>query len=147
MDDLYEVLLYTFRLAREEIFQDGMESRFSRELEDYLSADGPGTLRVIERLVTEGKIGGEELGEACRWLGHDETRETHEQRRGLLESLLVHPNHYVKDGAMLGLSFLDDPAAIPALQAAAKSEVYDELRQDMQDVIDDLVATAREREA
>jgi hypothetical protein len=50
-----------------------MESRFSRELENYLRQDGPGTLRVIERLVVEGEIGGEELGEACRWLGHDET--------------------------------------------------------------------------
>lgn len=104
MDDLYEAILYTFRLARHEVFQDGMESRFSRELENYLSMDGPGTLHVIERLVAEGEIGGEELGEACRWLGHDETPATHDQRRTLLESLLVHPNHYVKDGAMLGLS-------------------------------------------
>jgi hypothetical protein len=31
------------------------------------------------------------------------------------------------------------------LQAAVASEVYDELRQDMQDVIDGLMQTARER--
>jgi HEAT repeat protein len=53
----------------------------------------------------------------------------------LLESSIFRSSARVRDGAALGLAFLDDPHAIPYLKRAIENEKYSELREDMQMVL------------
>lgn len=117
------------------IFEDGVESPFSRELIRNLEKYGNVALEVLFDLILHARINPELAAEALRWLGYIENHETHEYRRWLLERSLECSSPRVRDGALLGLASLDDPKAIPSLKLAIEKEQVSELRHDMEQTI------------
>lgn len=132
-----------FEEARDEIFEDGMESDFSRKLIALVRRHGNAAVEAIASLIAEEGADPEVSAEALRWLGHMEHPWSYNSRRWLLEWSLLSSLPRVRDGAALGLASLDDPAAIPYLVQAIKREPYAQLREDMQQVLAQLEATRR----
>lgn len=143
---LREQFQSVFAAAREERFEDGMESRFSTNLLELLNQYGAPAFIALGNLIISNKINIEAAAEACRWIGRIENPKTHATRRTLLEGILQGtPYARIRDGAALGLASLDDPISIPILQKAIEQETIPELRQDLQQVLNQLIETQHER--
>ena len=121
-----------------EIFEDGMESRFSRKLVALIKQYGNDAIDAIGELIRQRRMNVENVAEAMRWLGHIEHPPTHHKRLQLLTRGLVDEEYRVRDGAILGLESLGSPEAIPALEKAISSEKYPELRYDIQALVERL---------
>ncbi len=83
------------------------------------------------KIVSEGRTTGHVAAEVLRCAGEMRNEATREARRQLLERALESPSHVVRDGAVVGLSRLADPLAIPALakaRAALPEETEDAAR-------------------
>lgn len=125
--------------AKEEIFEDGMESEFSRNLSGFILSFGQPSMEAIIDLYLSNSVNTEVASEALRILGRLRHRVTYRERLWLLErSLLYSPFARVRDGALLGLSFLNDRLAIPPLKSAIEKESVLELRHDMERVLTQL---------
>ena len=121
-----------------EIFEDGMESRFSRKLVALIKQYGNDAIDAIGELIRQRRMNVENVAEAMRWLGHIEHPPTHHKRLQLLTRGLVDEEYRVRDGAILGLESLGSPEAIPALEKAISSEKYPELCYDIQALVERL---------
>jgi hypothetical protein len=119
-----------FHDAREMVFVDGMETEFSRRLVRVVR-EAPFALDVITNMIVSGSVSEEVAAESLRWLGEMRDQDTHFQRRFLLEKSLLSESPRVRDGAVSGLSYLDDPHAEAYLKDAAQRETIESLREDM----------------
>ena len=124
--------------GRDEIFEDGMESKFSKDLMDIIKTHGDDAIAELTYFIVYEKASGEVIAEALRWLGMLDDSRTYIFRRWLLERSLHSSSLWIRDGAALGLSFLDDPHAIPFLKEAINRETIDEIRGSLQQVLDQL---------
>jgi hypothetical protein len=140
-EEVIEELEFLFMCAKEEAFEDGMESEFSHQLVASIMKYGESAVEALHDYILGADVNSEAASEALRWIGQIEDPATRRQRRRLLERSLKSPHARVRDGAVLGLSFLNDPNAAPYLEHAVKRERIDELRQDMEQVLAQLQAT------
>lgn len=124
-----------FSFGRNEIFEDGTESYFSRELVALVRKHGEIALLDIARLITSEKADACVAAEAIKWLGRTHHPETHLFRRWLLLRALTSSSVVVREGAVLGLAFMNDPATISPLQQALEREQTPELRDDLSQVL------------
>ena len=128
-----------FRLGRDVLFEDGMENEFSKSLVAVVSRHGHCAIDALFALIfVDGKISEEVAGEALQTLGDMEHPSTYLSRQWLFEQSLTHPSRYVRDGAALGLSSLNNPHAIPYLKRAIEQEDLKELRKDLRKVLTEL---------
>ena len=127
-------------LSAGEVFFDGMESRLSYGLKHLLGVGGIVTIRVIRSLLNSESLNAEEVGEMLRVLGDFEDSVTHCGRLSLLLDCLRSRSSRVRDAASIGIASLDDSSALQEVEAAAKNETLNELRQDLQMVVDQLRA-------
>ena len=127
-----------FNSAREETFEDGVESEFSRGLVSIVWMYDKDAIEEITSLVVYEQVNPEVVSEALRWLGQIDHPPSHRFRRWLLERCLLCNSARTRDGAVLGLAFLDDAHAVPYLQRVIERETSEELRQDMQEVLSQL---------
>lgn len=134
-DERYNQFLSLFRAAKELTFEDGMHTEFSRSLLAMVKEYGDQAIEVLEDLIIGNQVGIEEASEALRWLGQLEDASTHFRRLNLLGLSLGHSSARIRDGAILGLSFMDDPSAIPYIRAAIERETTRPLREDMRQVL------------
>lgn len=132
-----------FDSASEQRFEDGRSSDFSRTLLELIHSYGTAAVAEFERWVRGGKLNDEVLGEALRWLATSDHRESRKYRMLLLQECLRSPSPMIRDAAALGLALIDDPGAIPALEEAIDREHYPEVREGLQQVLDQLRDTAR----
>lgn len=121
-DHFYPLLRAVFDLAAGEVFEDGMETAFSEALIECLEAGGPSVVHALRKLLDQGYAGPEVGGEALRWLGCVSQPGTRDVRRLALEHYLRSDSVYLRDGAAIGLSEIDDPAALPAIESAISNE-------------------------
>ncbi|MGL5872036.1 MAG: hypothetical protein ACRC2R_06655 [Xenococcaceae cyanobacterium] len=136
---LYSKIEALFWSAKEEYFEDGMESKFSDKLISTINNYGNHAIEVIICLIVYGKVSPEVAGEALRWLGRIENPETYQYRRWLLERSLSLSSPIVKDGAILGLASMDDKHAISYLKRAIENEKDClELNSDIEQVLEQL---------
>ena len=142
-DDLKGTVHLLFAQAREEYFEDGMESEFSRGLTHLILERGGRVLRVADQLESSGLITEGVISEALRWIGLMDDAATHEDRRRFLQRHLSSRSVQVRDGALLGISFMDDPRSLPSMRKAVECEKVDELKKDLQQVMDQLEETRR----
>ena len=132
LDERVKVL---FQAAKEEFFEDGMESEFSRELAALVTKYGDFAITSIapfilnERVSTD--IGSEALGSLAR-IDHPRS---HRFRKQLTESSLKSKSVQIRDSASLALATLDEPSSVPFLRDAIKREPCEELRQNMRSVL------------
>ena len=95
-------------------------------------------LEVITNLIINESVNAEVASEALRWIGDMRHEPTHENRLNLLEQSLNCSSIKVRDGAVLGLSFLDDPRAIDSIKEAMKRENSKLLYRNMEQVLEQL---------
>lgn len=124
-----------FGAAKEQVFEDGMESEFSRELVFLVQKYGNVAMEAISELIVSERVNAEVASEALRWLGRMEHSASHHYRLRLLERGLFCSSALVRDGAALGLASLDDTHAMPYLMQAIQLENCAELREDMEQVL------------
>ncbi len=124
-----------FSSAREQVFEDGMESAFSLAFAELLTSFGHSAMEGIISLVISGQVNPEVVAESLRVIGRLRHVATHRDRLWLLERCLYSPSVRVRDGAVVGLAFLDDRLAGDPLRSAIERESVAELRDDMKRVL------------
>jgi len=129
---------HIFRKAREEFFEDGMESNFSKAVVSLIEKCSNTAVKILSELILNEQVDPEAASEALRWVGNMEHLETYRSRRELLEKSLLCLSARVRDGAGLGLASMDDPHAIPHLKKAVEQELNPELRHDLELVLKQL---------
>jgi len=127
-----------FVSAKEEVFEDGMESSFSRELVSMVREHGESAVQMIADLILQENANPEVASEALRWIGAIEHPATYHSRLSLLEQSLNCLSPWVRDGATLGLAYMEDPHAISYLKRAIDREPYKLLRRNMRQVLAEL---------
>ncbi|MEQ8673166.1 MAG: hypothetical protein RLP44_32075 [Aggregatilineales bacterium] len=138
---LHSEVLNLFRSAVGTRFEDGMDSAFSLRLQAMIMTYGNETVKIIDNVIFNEQVDADVVSESLRWIGKVEGHQTHRLRRLLLETSLHHPSPMARDGAILGLSFMDDPESITALEYAIKNEKLNSLKADMQQVLEQLYET------
>lgn len=124
-----------FAGAKEEIFEDGMESDFSRDLSNFIASFGHSAMEVIIPIVLSEQTNTDVASEAFRILGRLNHKITYRDRLWLLERGLYSTSARVRDGVILGLAFLNDSLAIAPLKSAIERERILELRKDMEQIL------------
>ena len=138
---LVEEFRRLFAAAREEVFEDGMESVFSRNLAVLIKEHKDQAIIFAAEYLESDDFDEEVGAETLRQLGHSKNEPTYMSRLDLLVRGLHHDSAMVRDGAILGLASMDDPGVIAELEEAVKREQDPELRDDMNDVLEQLRAT------
>ena len=113
-----------FEHAKHEVFEDGYDSVFSRDIEDLIYNKNA-VREVVEYVRTylqSERKNSEVASEALRVLGRIEHEPSRSIRLRLLTESLSHNSYWVRDGATIGISSMEDVAAIPYLEEAAKCE-------------------------
>ena len=118
-----------------------MESGFSRDLVSLIKTYGDVAVEAIAGLTLSAEIDSEVMGEALHRLGSIDHPQTQLSRLELLFQCLESPSADVRDGAVVGIAFLDNLRAIPFLKQSIQQEKHAGLRADMQQVIEQLEET------
>ncbi len=130
-----------FEAADAEVFEDGIENRFSQDLISLITSLGNAAVKSVADIIISGHANPEVASEALRWIGRLDNPQSSSNRLWLLESCLNCDSAKTRDGAILGLASMDDPKAIPYIKNAMERETLSELKKDMQQVIDQLENT------
>ena len=128
------------REAKSERFVDGMASTFATRVHQSLINNGHVAVAAWHRiLMRTGNLyeTGEEL---LRQLGLLRHESTHQLRLRALTDNLSSTDLRIRDAAILGLSFLEDPSALQALRQARSLETDPWLQEDLDSVIKQLEA-------
>ena len=139
-----EIFQELFVAARDEIFEDGMESNFSRKLSVLIEEHKDQAIYFAEEYLDSEEVDEEVASELLRQLGHSGHEPTYRSRLNLLVQGLSSESAMVRDGAILGLASMDDPGVIPEVKEAVKREKDPELRDDMHAVLEQLRTTLTE---
>ena len=130
-----------FRNGSEEAFEYGMESKFSGILDSLIRSYSNDAVVEVERILAQADISLNVREECLLQLGAIEHNPTSQSRLSLLIDHLWSEQIGVRDCAALGIASMDDPSAIHPLQHAVRVEKSDRLRDDLQLVLDQLMAT------
>jgi len=122
--------------AHDEQFEAGVESRFSRALQQLLWVCHPtAVLRSLKTRLIDGDAGPEVLSEILQWASRQEAGAIRIYVIDLVTAGLHHASALVRDAAALALACLDERAAAAHLRQALEREVVPELREDLKDLV------------
>lgn len=124
-----------FAAGESEIFEAGMESKFSEGLVETVKQYGQYAMNAIAELIPGDNTEPEVAAEALCVLGDLDDATTYGSRSSLLIESLESKSSRVREGAILGLSCLQDPRSIPLLKEARENEPYGFLRQYIKQVL------------
>jgi hypothetical protein len=124
-----------------------MDSAFSDRLELLIDLYREIDLELITELIVSESVDASAASEALRWIGRIGKKRFGAAITHLLVRCLFCQDPQIRDGAILGLGSIDDPSTIPHLQEAITRETIQSLRQDMQQVLDQLIQTQLEQSA
>ena len=130
------------RDAQEEVFEDGMESNFSRGLASAILEHGNAALTAIEDIILNGNTNVEVVGETLIQLGTIDSPSTHNQRLTILTETLKSEDVRIRDAASLALETMEDASAIPALESALCREQSARMQENLEAVISQLRESA-----
>ena len=134
-----------FSLAENIEFEVGMTNQFSDNLENAIEVLGIPALLEIKKTILNEETSLTVAAETMRYIGNIESNTYRTERRELLETCLLNSRFvWVKDGAAVGLSYIDDPESIGVLKIAIEKEEYEDLKQDMILVLEQLEDTLLE---
>lgn len=142
LNDEIEILI---SIGKREIFEDGMESDFSRHLQLLLARYDELGIQNLQEKISENELPPTIAGETLKLLAEYSETVTKNWVYKLIISSLHSTYVEVRDGATNAIASLDDPKAITALQSAIEREQNLELRQDMETVLEQLIATREEQ--
>ena len=144
-DDIPAEIKNLFALATFISLEPGMTNSFSEGLEAVIEEYGKPALRGIQDIILNDETASSIAMEALKYVGNTDSTTWHNERRLMIETCLKESRSaWVRDGAGLGLSFLDDPRSIPALEEAIGNESSEALKEDLVQVLDQLKRTASE---
>ena len=124
--------------AREEVFEDGIMSQLANGLIYLIEAYGEIAVQELARRSVANQIDNEVASEALQWMGRINYKASHKMRLWLLERSLFSNSLHIRDSAGLGIASLNDPAAIPSLRRAILQEKVLALREDLEQVLNQL---------
>ena len=133
--ELSEEIYSLFKASDEQNFEDGMETEFSQKLIFLIKEYADEAIEIITGIIIYERVNAEVATEALRWLGNIDHAPSYRFRLWLLERSLSCSKARIRDGAILGLSSLNDPHAISYLKLAIEQEKCTELRKDMEQVL------------
>lgn len=125
-------------IAKDEWFQDGMDSNLGLGVTTLLTKYPNETLTALAKAIEINKPGDIILAELLHVIGHADQAKTVHTRLFLLIDYLSHESPLIRDAAAVALAYLDDKQAIPYLHRAIERETNKALRQDLQGVVDQL---------
>lgn len=128
--------------ARGYVFHDGMSSPLSEVVHDLIRrhrTPAVDALKDVLRSCDGADVGAAE--EIARQVGLLDDEATHSARLNLLDAMLSSEHGCIRDSALLGLSFLDDPNALGSLRRALERETEDWLVENLTQVIEQLEQT------
>ncbi len=137
---LNEGLRELFACARDEVFEDGMESSFSIGLVAFVRSYGEQAIKSLAGYLQNKTVNIETTAEALRWIGAMHDPITFRYRMWLLSLLLSSQSLRVRDGALLGLAYMDSTKTISVLEKAAVTESCEDLRRDIKYLLEHLRA-------
>ena len=124
--------------AKDEVFEDGVESNFVKGLSSLVKGGGTPSLATILKVIERENHNEEIAAETLLWLGRLDDSSTHQARLNLLERSLEHTSPRVRDAAATALASMDDPKSLHALKQAVERERNLDLREDMRQVMAEL---------
>lgn len=130
-----------FLSANNEVFVDGMASRFSDALHRVIREHGVAAVEQIGAAIRAEDASAKVAEEALRQMGYSNDEKTHDARRLLLERLLESRDMRIRDAASIGVEAMEDPAAVPALKRAVENEQAGWLRRYQEGVMNHLLKT------
>lgn len=131
-----------FSLATFIDLEPGMANEFSEGLEQVIERHGTKALDAIKRLILDDETASSIAMEALKYIGNFDSNSWHDDRRLMLEDCLRRSHSaWIRDGAGLGLSFLDNPRSIPAIERAITKETSKALKEDLMLVLNQLQRT------
>lgn len=117
-----------FSSSSEEEFSYGYVSQLAVSLEDFIRRYAVDAIDAIQYYVYQKQIDVDLLVEALHTIGQLQDEITHERRLLLLRSALATSSARIRRAAALGLAYMDDPRAIPALKKALNVESQDSVK-------------------
>ncbi len=134
-----------FSMAENIEFEVGMINDFSEALERAIEVIGVPILVEIRSIILNEETSLTVAAETMRYIGNIESHKYRAERRELLETCLSASRFiWVKEGAAVGLSYIDDPQSIPVLKQAIQKETHQELKEDLIQVLKQLEETDSE---
>ena len=141
--EIFEIADSLFKSAKHEIFEYGVESEFSKELGNFIRKFGHIAIETIQWMTFQKDLDQDVSLEVLRTLGRIEHSLSYIERLQLLQMGLFAPSAQIRNGAALGLAYLDDPRAIPSIKQALEREKASWLRKYFQKVLDQLENTLK----
>lgn len=120
----------------QELEDDTASGALAGAVSNLLRDAGKAVIHHVEKILRDEKANPEALAIALEAIGEDSTTTTRDDRLRLLAAALRSRSRWVRDGASLGLAALADRRAIPALEVAIAHEPIEDLRRDIQVVLD-----------
>ena len=131
-----------FSLATFIDLEPGMTNSFSEGLEQVIERHGSRALDAIKRIILNEETASSIAMEALKYIGNTDSSRWHNERRLMIEDCLRSSHSaWVRDGAGLGLSSLDNPRSIPAIERAIAKESSKALKEDLKLVLNQLKRT------
>lgn len=122
---------------------DGYKIRVVDEVLWYVRRYNNLALGALVELISNGYIGSELAGDILKWIGEMDERASCRKRREFLENILLTTESIpIRDGANLGLAFLDDPDSVPAFRKVIERERSTEMRDLLKGTLRQLEETA-----
>lgn len=128
-------------LALDTIFEDGIENDFSRKIFQFIKYIGIEFIFIINDYLSQKNKNINISYEILKIIGRSEDKQTKGIRRWLLEKNLNQKDYLIKDGAIIGLSYIDDPKSIPIIKNQISHEHNPAIIEDLKDLLEQLLDT------
>jgi len=115
-----------------EEFNTDIAYEFTDVLDRLIRANGKQGILIIDNLIKKRILNDDLISETLRALGRIEDDNTKDERYGLLINSIKNGALIIRDGAVSGLSFLDDKRALPQLQILLKTETVPILKNNIE---------------
>ncbi len=111
-----------------EEFDTDIAYEFTNALDGLIRANGKPAVRIINNLIRKQILDDDIISETLKALGRIEDQNTKYERYELLIDSIKNESAIIRDGAVSGLSFLDDNRALPQLRMLFETDTVPILR-------------------
>jgi len=111
-----------FDAYQHEEFDTDIAYEFTNALDRLIQANGKSAVRIINNLIRKQILDDDIISETLKALGRIEDQNTKYERYELLIGSIKNESAIIRDGAVSGLSFLDDKRALPQLRMLFETE-------------------------
>ena len=115
-------VLNIFDTYQHEEFDTDIAYDFTNALDILIRANGKPAVRIINNLIKKHILNNNIISETLKALGRIEDENTKYERYELLIGSIRNQSAIIRDGAVSGLSFLDDKRALPQLRMLFETE-------------------------